>query len=117
MIHLVRKFISQYNYVIDITFKTNKCCLLLLAYVGINNTDETFSFLLVYIVSESTDIFRFVNNVLAELIFYDISSPAVYIGNFATSLQSTMFHFNKQKIAAAAETKQDTKLCQLQACI
>ena len=89
----------------------------MLTCVGIDNTNETFPFLLVYIVSESADIFRFVNNVLAELIFYNISGPAVCIGDFATSFQSAMFYFNKQKIMAAVETKQDAELCQLQACI
>ena len=62
----------------------NKYYLFLLIYVGINNTNEIF-FLLIYIVNKSADIFRFVNNVLAELIFYDISGLIICIGNFATS--------------------------------
>ena len=86
MICLIRRFVNQYSYVIDITFGTNKCHLLLLACVGIDNTNETFPFLLAYIVSDSANVFRFVNNVLAELIFYNISGPAVCIGNFAISL-------------------------------
>ena len=110
IIHLTKKFVSQYSYVIDTTFKTNKCHLLLLACISIDNTDKK-NFLLVYIVNESANVFRFVNNVLAELIFYNISSPTVCIRNFTTNLQNTVFHFNKQEMTAAAETKWNAKLC------
>ena len=69
MIRLAKRFVSEFTYVIDATFGTNRHRLPLLALVGIDNTDTTFPFLLAYIVSESAETFRFVNNFLTEVVF------------------------------------------------
>jgi len=58
---------------------------------------------LVYINSESADIFAFVNDLLTELIFYDIPGPRVCIGDFAAGLRAAMADFNVKEKAAAEE--------------
>ena len=117
MIRLARLFVSGFVYMIDVTFGTNKRRLPLLTCVGIDNTDETFPFLLAYIVSESAETFRFMNNMLTELVFYNIPSAAVCIGDFAGGLQSAMSDLNEQEATAAAADGREAELCQLQLCI
>ena len=117
MIRLGRRFVSEFGYIIDATFGTNKYRLPLLVCVGIDNTDTTFPFLLAYVVGESAEIFTFVNNILTELIFHDIPAPKVCIGDFAAGLRSARLDFNEQELAAAEAAERTAELCQLQACI
>ena len=117
ILRLARGFVSGFSYIIDTTFGINKRRLPLLACVSIDNTDETFPFLLYYIVSESAEIFKFVNNILTELAFYNVPGPAVCIEDFAAGLQIAMLDFNEQETTAAAEQGRKAEICQLQTCI
>ena len=68
-IYLARRFVSEFVYIMDATFNTSSHGLPLEILCGVNNTDSTFPFLYIYEMSESAEIFAWINDQLTELIF------------------------------------------------
>ena len=116
MIRSARKYVSEYAYIVDAIFRTNRR-LSLLVLVGIDSTDSIFPFSLAYIVSESAETYIFINNMLTELIFFDkVPGPTVYISDFTAGLRIAMIEFNAQKLLAAEKEARVAQTCQLQTC-
>ena len=116
MIDFARRFVSEFAYQLDATFNTNRERLPLEVLVGIDNTNHTFPFGLIFEISEATDIFRFINDTLTELIFYNVYGPRVQIGDFAAGLTKATVEFNEVEAAAAEEEDREPQLCKLQKC-
>jgi hypothetical protein len=70
-IRLARRFVSGFMYKTDATFNTNTHQLPLSVIVGINNTDHTFPIAFMFITSESAKSFKFANECLTNLCFYN----------------------------------------------
>ena len=83
---LAKRFVSEFAYVIDATFGTNRRRLPLIIVNGITSTGHTFEFGYMFIVSESAKAFTFLKDVFTELIFYDCPLPKIVLGDFAAGL-------------------------------
>ena len=60
----------------------------LLILVEILNTGKTFSFGLCFITSETTVLFKFMEQQLNDLLFYNCPHPKVICGNFVKSIKN-----------------------------
>ena len=85
-IKLARRFVSDFAYITDATFRTNRRRFPLSIVTGITNTGHTFQFGYMYILSESAVAFQFMEDVLTELVFHDRPLPKVVLGDFAKGL-------------------------------
>ena len=85
---LAKRFVSEFAYVTDATFGTNRRRLPLIILTGIAANGHTFEFGYMFIVSESANAFKFLRDVLTELIFHDCPFPRTVIGDFAKGLLS-----------------------------
>jgi hypothetical protein len=85
-IKLARRFVSDFVYITDATFRTNKRRFPLSIMTGITNTGHIFQFGYIYIISESAVAFKFMENKLTELIFYDRPLPKIVLRDFAKGL-------------------------------
>jgi hypothetical protein len=72
-IRMARRFVSGFLYKINATFNTNTRRLPLSVIVGIDNTGHMFPMAFMFITSESTKSFKFANEYLTDLCFYNYS--------------------------------------------
>jgi hypothetical protein len=70
-IRLTRRFVSGFMYKTDATFNTNTRQLPLSIMVRIDNTGHTFPMAFMFIISKSAKSFKFANECLTDLCFYD----------------------------------------------
>ena len=70
-IRLSRRFVSGFLYETNAIFSTNTRRLSLSVIVGINNTRHTFPMAFIFITTESAKSFKFVEECLINLCFYD----------------------------------------------
>jgi hypothetical protein len=70
-IRMARRFISRFLYKTNATFNTNTRRLPLSVIVGIDNTGHTFPMAFIFITSESAKSFKFANECLTGLCFYN----------------------------------------------
>lgn len=115
-IYLARRFVSEFIYILDATFNTSSHNLPLEILCGIDNTDTTFPFLYIYEMSESAEIFAWINDELTEMIFYDIQGPGVQLGDWAGGVTAAANQFNELEMVAAAEEGREPQICQVQRC-
>ncbi len=89
----------------DAMFNTNKLHLSLSVIVEIINIFKTFSLTFCFIISESTEVFKFVNTQLKKLMFYDCSNFTVIVENFSKSLDAVMIRYEEQTRQTDREKK------------
>jgi hypothetical protein len=70
---IARRFISRFLYKTNATFNTNTWRLPLSVIVGINNTGHMFPMAFMFITSELAKSFKFTNECLTDLYFYNYS--------------------------------------------
>ena len=102
-INLAKRFVSGFCMQTDAMFNTNKLHLPLSVIVEITNTFKTFLLAFCFIISESTEAFKFMNTQLKELMFYDRSDSAVIVENFSKSLDAVMTRYEEQAKQADRE--------------
>ena len=115
-IYLARRFVSEFVYLMDATFNTSSHGLPLEILCGVDNTDKTFPFSYVYEVSESAEIFGWINDQLTELIFYDRQGPKIQLGDWAGGLTKAANEFNVAEEVAAEEEGREPQICWPQRC-
>ncbi|KAI9719104.1 MAG: hypothetical protein M1812_003734 [Candelaria pacifica] len=97
-VRLARRYVSDFCYITDATFRTNKRRLPLAIYTGVTSTGDTFPFAYCYIVAESAESFKWQQDRLTELFFYDRAQPRVIIGDFAAGLAAANPQFMAEEI-------------------
>jgi hypothetical protein len=85
---MARRFVSEFMWETGATFNTNSLKMPLSFLVGITNTGTTFSIAFVFISAESGAMFRWIHELLIELVFYDCPLPKVAVGDFAKELMA-----------------------------
>jgi hypothetical protein len=70
-IRIARRFVSGFLYKTNATFNTNTRRLPLSVMVGINNTGYMFPMAFMFITSELVKSFKFANECLTDLCFYN----------------------------------------------
>ena len=83
---MARRFVSGFLYETDATFNTNTRRLPLSVMVGIDNTGHTFPMAFMFITSESAKSFKFANECLTDLCFYNCPQPSLICGDFSKGL-------------------------------
>jgi hypothetical protein len=83
---LGRRFVSGFMYETDATFNTNVLRLPLNVMVGVDNCGKTFPLAYCYITSESAASFKWIAELLTDLVFYDCPEPKVIVGDFPKGL-------------------------------
>ena len=89
-IELARRFVSEFVYITDVTFRTNRRRLPLTILTGITSTGSTFPFGYCFVIGESAESFKFQEEQLTDLMFYDRARPRVLIGDFAAGLAAAV---------------------------
>ena len=83
---LTKRFISGFLYKTNATFSINIRRLPLSIMVGINNTKHIFPMAFIFITTESAKSFKFVEECLINLCFYDYPQPSLICGDFSKGL-------------------------------
>ena len=89
-IELTRRFISDFVYIVDTIFNTNKRNIPLVILTSITNTGRIFLFAYYFIVLELAEAYIFIKEVLTKLIFYNRARPCVVLGDFVASLAAAI---------------------------
>ena len=86
-VRLTRKFTSDFLVITDIIFNTNEYNLPLLVLVYITNILRSFPITYIYIISESTEAFLFINEYIRDLFFYNnYKGLVVLLSDFTAGL-------------------------------